>query len=321
VLRRGAIEEARIARQILATMSIEKEHMRGLIDRLMRLARLYSEAQPNIESVDVAELLRAQCEAARRLDDRRASDYSVDGLKTVVADKGELGEAVWNAIENALKYAPDAPIHLSARRNNGHAIITTKDEGPGMSESGAIARLRAHHAEKGLKPWGPSWVGEIVNAIGESPLWPNSVIVVLWDDWGGWYDPATPPPADFRGPGIRTPMLVISPYVPPANAGAIGHVSTEEFSSGSILKFIEQVYFKGETLGSLPCKANDYYYYYGCDLGYTDGTDPNTNSIGDVLNMNLAPRAYIPVSTKYPPSTFENSGNSYYYTHTAPDDQ
>ena len=135
VLRRGAIEEPRIARQILATMSIEKEHMRGLIERLMRLARLDSEAPPNIEAVDVAELLRGQCEAARRLDDRRAIDYSVDGLKTVDADKGELGEAVWNAIENALKYAPDAPIHLSARRNNGHAIITIKDEGPGMSES------------------------------------------------------------------------------------------------------------------------------------------------------------------------------------------
>ena len=44
VLRRGAIEEPRIARQILATMSLEKEHMRGLIDRLMRLARLDSEA-------------------------------------------------------------------------------------------------------------------------------------------------------------------------------------------------------------------------------------------------------------------------------------
>jgi two-component system OmpR family sensor kinase len=135
VLRRGAIEEPRIARQILATMSIEKEHMRGLIDRLMRLARLDSEAPPIVESVDVAELLRGQCDAARRLDDRRAIDYSVDGLQTVEADRGELGEAVWNVIENALKYAPDAPIHLRATRNNGHAIITIKDEGPGMSES------------------------------------------------------------------------------------------------------------------------------------------------------------------------------------------
>jgi signal transduction histidine kinase len=135
VLRRGAIEEPRIARQILATMSLEKEHMRGLIDRLMRLARLDSEAPPHIEKVDIAELLRSQCEAARRLDDRRMIDYSVDGLQTVQADRGELAEAVWNVIENALKYAPDAPIHLRATRNNGHSIITVRDEGPGMSES------------------------------------------------------------------------------------------------------------------------------------------------------------------------------------------
>jgi signal transduction histidine kinase len=135
VLRRGAIEEPRIARQILATMSLEKEHMRGLIDRLMRLARLDSEAAPNIEQVDVAELLRSQVEAARRLDDRRTIDYSIDGVKTIEADRGELGEAVWNVIENALKYAPEAPIHLSASRSNGHAVITVRDEGPGMSES------------------------------------------------------------------------------------------------------------------------------------------------------------------------------------------
>jgi two-component system, OmpR family, sensor kinase len=135
VLRRGAIEEPRIARQILGTMSIEKEHMRGLIDRLMRLARLDSEAAPQLEQIDVAELLRSQCEAARRLDDHRTIDYSVDSVKTIEADRGELGEAVWNVIENALKYAPDAPIHLSASRSNGQAVITVRDEGPGMSES------------------------------------------------------------------------------------------------------------------------------------------------------------------------------------------
>lgn len=135
VLRRGAIEEPRIARQILATMSIEKEHMRGLIDRLMRLARLDSEAAPQVEKIDVAELLRSQVDAARRLDDRRAIDYSVEGVKTIEADRGEIGEAVWNVIENALKYAPEAPIHLRASRTNGHAVITVRDEGPGMSES------------------------------------------------------------------------------------------------------------------------------------------------------------------------------------------
>jgi signal transduction histidine kinase len=135
VLRRGAIEEPSIARQILATMSLEKEHMRSLIDRLMRLARLDSEAMPRVEEIDVGDFLRGQCEAARRLDDHRVIDYSIQGVRTIEADRSELGEAIWNIVENALKYAPEAPIHLAAARNNGHTVITVRDDGPGMSES------------------------------------------------------------------------------------------------------------------------------------------------------------------------------------------
>lgn len=135
VLRRGAIEEPHIARQILATMSLEKEHMRGLIDRLMRLARLDSEEPPRMEKIDLAEFLRVQCDAVRRLDDRRVIDYHVEGVDAIEADRSELGEAMWNIIENALKYAPDAPIHVSAARNNGHVVLSVRDEGPGMSES------------------------------------------------------------------------------------------------------------------------------------------------------------------------------------------
>ena len=65
------------------------------------------------------------------------------------------------------------------------------------------------HAGFEVKTEGPSWVGDVVNAIGKrTKLWNNSVVVVLWDDWGGWYDNASPPSPDFRGEGIRTPMLI-----------------------------------------------------------------------------------------------------------------
>lgn len=135
VLRRGAVEEPRIARQILGTMALEKEHMRSLIDRLMRLARLDSDTPPRAEPIDLVDLLRSQCDAARRFEEHRAIDYSVDGEGEVVADRAELGEALWNIVENALKYAPDAPIHLQATRLNGHTAIAVTDEGPGMSET------------------------------------------------------------------------------------------------------------------------------------------------------------------------------------------
>jgi two-component system OmpR family sensor kinase len=135
VLRRGAIEEPKVARQILSTMALEKEHMRSLVDRLMRLARMEGETPPQAVAIGVCDLLREQVEAARRLDDERAIDYSVDGVQEIHADRSELGEALWNVVENALKYAPGAPIHLRAFREDGSTVLSVQDEGPGMSES------------------------------------------------------------------------------------------------------------------------------------------------------------------------------------------
>jgi phospholipase C len=80
---------------------------------------------------------------------------------------------------------------------------------------------------------GPSWVASIVNAIGNSPYWANTAILITWDDWGGWYDHVAPPIFNSYEYGFRVPLIVVSPY---AKAGYVSHV-THDF--GSILKFIE----------------------------------------------------------------------------------
>lgn len=135
VLRRGAIEEPKVAREILATMALEKEHMRGLIDRLMRLARMDAEAPPEPMPIDVRDFLSDQADAARRLDERRSVDYSVEGVTEIFSDRAELGEAFWNILENALKYAPGAPVHLRAVAEDDEVVLTVSDQGPGMSEA------------------------------------------------------------------------------------------------------------------------------------------------------------------------------------------
>ena len=140
VLRRGAVQEPTVAKQILNTMAIEKEHMRALIDRLMRLARLDAETPPVNAPFSVADLLRRQVDTAHRLDPTLTIDYSVDGASEIVADRSEISEALWNIVENAIKYAPAAPIHLSAYRDNGKTAIVVRDEGPGMTDS------ERHHA-------------------------------------------------------------------------------------------------------------------------------------------------------------------------------
>jgi phospholipase C len=114
----------------------------------------------------------------------------------------------------------------------------------------------------GLVPYGPSWVAAIINAIGNNPTcaagtpdagqkyWDNTVIVVTWDDWGGWADnqppkllgglpcifttPATPCPGDYQY-GYRVPLLVVSAYTPR------GVISNSLHDYGSILRMIEGI--------------------------------------------------------------------------------
>lgn len=159
------------------------------------------------------------------------------------------------------------------------------------------------HAGSQATDEGPSWVGDIVNAIGKrTKLWQSSVVVVLWDDWGGWYDNASPPTLDFRGYGIRTPMLILSPYAKQGQDN--GHVSLRQFEPGSILKLIEQV-FNLNSLASLPCYNSGS--ASACGVGYTDA---NANSLDYVLNFGQSPRPYgTPIPTKYNDQFFESCGS------------
>lgn len=98
------------------------------------------------------------------------------------------------------------------------------------------------------------WVGSVVNWIGESKanLWNDTVIFVVWDDWGGFYDHVAPPKtrSDRLGPGLRIPFLVISPY------GRNGTVVHTEADYGSVLKFVEDLFGLG-TLTNVDKDAPD----------------------------------------------------------------
>ena len=97
---------------------------------------------------------------------------------------------------------------------------------------------------------GPSWVASVVNAIGNSQYWNNTVIFITWDDWGGWYDHVAPTVINSYEYGFRVPLIVVSPF---AKQGYVSHV-THDF--GSILVFIEEVYHL-HSLGYADALADD----------------------------------------------------------------
>ncbi len=135
---------------------------------------------------------------------------------------------------------------------------------------------------------GPYWVTSIVNAIGESNYWNTTAIVIIWDDWGGWFDNAPPPQLDFRGLAMRVPCLIISPYARKGQS-SLGYISHTQYEFGSILKFIEQAY-------NLP-------YIGPRSAGYTD---ERANSIVDSFDFTQSPRPFTPFASKYPASHFIN---------------
>jgi phospholipase C len=84
----------------------------------------------------------------------------------------------------------------------------------------------------------------------KSPYWANTLLVITWDDYGGFYDHVSPPQVDKYGYGPRVPAILISPYI---TAGTIDH-NTYDFTS--VLKFIENR-FQLNPLAERDSKAND----------------------------------------------------------------
>ena len=130
--------------------------------------------------------------------------------------------------------------------------------------------------------YGPSWVADVVNAVGHSRYWKDTAIFVTWDDWGGFYDPVPPYVVrDAQGPGFRVPLIVVSPYA------KRGRVVKSDAEFGTLVKFIEQ------TFGL-------------ANLGGTD-TSPDLGSLNGYFDWNIK-RSFVPVLTKTPPTFFERNG-------------
>ncbi len=78
-----------------------------------------------------------------------------------------------------------------------------------------------------------AYLDKLVQRIQASPVWPDTALVVLWDEGGGFYDHVAPPTVGGSMDGVRIPMMVISPH---AKTGYISHVQMDMVS---ILRFIQ----------------------------------------------------------------------------------
>ena len=114
------------------------------------------------------------------------------------------------------------------------------------------------------------FLANVTSTLENSSYWPNTAVIILYDDSDGWYDHVVPPVVnhsndplndaslcegkkaglgganDRCGYGMRQPLMVISPY---AKSNFISHKVSDQ---SSVLKFIENNFKTGkipDTLG------------------------------------------------------------------------
>ena len=89
---------------------------------------------------------------------------------------------------------------------------------------------------------GENWTVQHINAIMHSKYWKSTAIVVVWDDFGGFYDHVAPPHYDVLGLGPRVPALIISPYTRKGSGPDGGFVDHTTYEFSSVLRFIEDTF-------------------------------------------------------------------------------
>lgn len=83
---------------------------------------------------------------------------------------------------------------------------------------------------------GDAHVANIIEHLKKSPQWKDMVVVITFDENGGWWDHVAPPQGDRWGPGSRIPAIVVSPH---AKRGAVDH---NFYDTTSILRFISRLH-------------------------------------------------------------------------------
>lgn len=79
---------------------------------------------------------------------------------------------------------------------------------------------------------GDDHIAMVISRLQQSPQWKNMVVIVTYDENGGFYDHAAVPKGDRWGPGTRIPAMIISPF---ARKNYIDHT---QYDTGSVLRFI-----------------------------------------------------------------------------------
>jgi two-component system phosphate regulon sensor histidine kinase PhoR len=125
-------------RKFLATMHKHAQRLNLLVDDLLELSRLESRHVPlKFQPVQLRACVARALERSDSLINTVGATVTVDipdEFSLAEADPLKLEQAIFNLLDNALKYGvkPDLKVWVSARRSGSDLVLEVKDNGPGI---------------------------------------------------------------------------------------------------------------------------------------------------------------------------------------------
>jgi len=136
-LDRGIVSDQGRLRQYYAALAHETMRLHRLVESLLNFGRMEAGAfEYRLEPVDLAELVgdvvaefrKESVSSGHRVELR--TDRSLPPLRV---DREALSRALWNLLDNAVKYSPGRPaVWVDLAREGKHVALRVRDQGPGI---------------------------------------------------------------------------------------------------------------------------------------------------------------------------------------------
>jgi signal transduction histidine kinase len=173
ILRTGAAANA-IDPRVLEGMHAETARMRRLVEKMMTLARLDSQAVvPRL--MDAGAAAREAALVVQRRYPERIVRVTTDESASVIIDADDLSAALGNLLENAVTYAPQSPVAIETRVHDGRVTTAVSDRGPGIAQAEREAIFDRYYRGEG-------------RALGEGLGLGLAIVRRVADRWNGTID-------------------------------------------------------------------------------------------------------------------------------------
>jgi signal transduction histidine kinase len=126
--------------EYFGVLARESQRLRRLVEGLLNFGRMEAgTAQYRFETIDPAELVQAVSREFEQDAEARGHRVEIQAradTPLVRADRAALACAVWNLVDNAVKYSPECPtVWADVERAGKFAVIRIRDRGLGIPPS------------------------------------------------------------------------------------------------------------------------------------------------------------------------------------------